>query len=71
MSHSSDFLKRVSEIALEIDPEIIDIGRRLHPSHPYADPRVIIHNTDARSFLEQTPLVVELVEQSAHTLCRA
>ncbi len=46
---------------VEIDPAIIDIGRRLHPSKPYADPRVVIHNTDARSFLEQTPLRFDLI----------
>ena len=37
--------------AVEIDPEIIAIGRRLHPNHPYDDPRVTVHNTDARVFL--------------------
>jgi SAM-dependent methyltransferase len=37
-------------VAVEIDPAIIDIGRRVHPEHPYADPRVAVVNDDARSF---------------------
>jgi spermidine synthase len=42
--------------AVEIDPEILDIGRRLHPARPYADARVITHVGDARAFLERTDL---------------
>ncbi|MCB1056152.1 MAG: methyltransferase domain-containing protein [Acidobacteria bacterium] len=37
--------------AVEIDPVILDLGRRYHPDRPYASPRVTVHNTDARSFL--------------------
>jgi len=40
--------------AVEIDPEIIQMGRELHPNNPYADPRVTVYNTDARSFLNET-----------------
>lgn len=40
--------------AVEIDPVILAIGRAMHPNSPYADPRVIVHNTDARSFLNET-----------------
>jgi hypothetical protein len=40
--------------AVEIDPVILDMGRLHHPNHPYADPRVVVHNTDARSFLNET-----------------
>jgi spermidine synthase len=47
--------------AVEIDPVIIEIGRTLHPAHPYSDPRVIIHNTDARAFLESTDLKFDLI----------
>jgi spermidine synthase len=36
--------------AVEIDPAIIDFGRRYHPEKPYADPRVRVVNDDARSF---------------------
>jgi hypothetical protein len=37
--------------AVEIDPAILDLGRRLHPNHPYDSPKVHLYNTDARSFL--------------------
>jgi Spermine/spermidine synthase domain len=38
--------------AVEIDPLILDFGRRLHPARPYGSPRVKVFTTDARSFLE-------------------
>jgi spermidine synthase len=48
--------------AVEIDPKILDLGRRLHPDRPYASPRVRTFNTDARAFLndhrEQYDLIV-------------
>lgn len=47
--------------AVEIDPVIIEIGRERHPADPYHDPRVIVHNTDARTFLESTPLDFDLI----------
>ncbi len=37
--------------AVEIDPVILDFGRRWHPDRPYASPRVRTINNDARSFL--------------------
>lgn len=40
--------------AIEIDPRIQDIGRRLHPDRPYADPRVSVHLDDGRSFARNT-----------------
>ena len=40
--------------AVEIDPVILQLGREIHPVRPYADPRVVVHNTDARSFLNDT-----------------
>jgi predicted RNA methylase len=39
--------KRV--VAVEIDPGIIEFGRKYHPEQPYADPRVEVVNDDARS----------------------
>src|SRR5262249_55414679 len=39
---------------VEIDPEIIAIGRRSHPARPYDSERVTIHVTDARAFLNDT-----------------
>jgi hypothetical protein len=37
--------------AVEIDPVILDFGRRWHPDRPYDSPRVRTINNDARSFL--------------------
>jgi SAM-dependent methyltransferase len=36
--------------AVEIDPQIIDLGRRHHPERPYDSPQVTLVNDDARSF---------------------
>ncbi|MEO7413928.1 MAG: hypothetical protein ABIZ81_11285 [Opitutaceae bacterium] len=47
--------------AVEIDPAIIEIGRKLHPARPYGGPRVIMHNMDARAFLESTDLKFDLI----------
>lgn len=47
--------------AVEIDPIIIELGRTSHPAHPYLDPRVVVHNTDARAFLESTQLTFDLI----------
>ena len=40
--------KRV--VAVEIDPVIIELGKKYHPEKPYADPRVEVVNDDARSY---------------------
>ena len=40
--------------AVEIDPRINELGRRLHPDKPYADPRVTVHLDDGRSFVRRT-----------------
>ncbi len=36
--------------AVEIDPAIIDMGRRFHPERPYQSPRVRLVNDDARAY---------------------
>jgi SAM-dependent methyltransferase len=41
--------------AVEIDPAIADIGRRLHAERPYDDPRVGLVVDDARSFFNRAP----------------
>ena len=46
--------------AVEIDPGILRIGGD-HPDHPYSSVRVHVHNTDARSFLENTREKFDLV----------
>lgn len=39
--------------AVEIDPEIIRLGRALHPDRPYDNPRVRVIQTDAREFFSR------------------
>jgi SAM-dependent methyltransferase len=41
--------------AVEIDPAIVDIGRRYHFEQPYQNPRVTAVVDDARSFFHTTP----------------
>ncbi|HEU5408486.1 MAG TPA: hypothetical protein VFU48_12010 [Nitrospira sp.] len=40
--------------AVEIDPLISTLGRRLHPEQPYSSPRVHLITNDARNFMRQT-----------------
>lgn len=40
--------------AVEIDPVIVDIGKRLHPDRPYQDARVHAFVTDGRNFLQNS-----------------
>lgn len=40
--------------AVEIDPEILELGRQFHPERPYQDPRVRVHLDDARSYFQRT-----------------
>jgi len=47
--------------AVEIDPVILSLGREVHPNQPYADPRVIVHQVDARSFLNETTERFDLI----------
>jgi len=46
--------------AVEIDPAILRLGRR-HPEHPYDDPRVAIHLTDARAFMKRATTKYDLI----------
>ena len=47
--------------AVEIDPAILELGKREHPEHPYASPRVSVHLTDARAFLKRTTRKYDVV----------
>lgn len=47
--------------AVEIDPVIADLGKKLHPDAPYADPRVHLIINDARSYLENTRKKYDLI----------
>ncbi len=40
--------------AVEIDERLYELGRELHPDRPYSDPRVDVHITDGRAFLERS-----------------
>jgi len=40
--------------AVEIDPVILQLGRRHHPEQPYADARVAVHLDDGRAFARRT-----------------
>jgi spermidine synthase len=52
-SHSID--------AVEIDPAILQLGRKEHPEHPYESPRVTVHLGDARNFLKRTDSHYDLI----------
>lgn len=47
--------------AVEIDPVIADLGRKLHPERPYDHPNVRVHIDDARSFLQKSDTKYDLV----------
>ncbi len=47
--------------AVEIDPAILDLGKRDHPEHPYESSRVSLYMTDARAFLKRTSQRYDLV----------
>ena len=45
----------------EIDPPLIQIGRELHPDHPYQSPRVTAHVADGREYLQDTSRHYDLI----------
>jgi len=47
--------------AVEIDPAILQLGRRAHPERPYESSRVHSHLTDARAFLKRTSRQYDLI----------
>jgi Spermine/spermidine synthase domain len=47
--------------AVEIDPELVRLGRQLNPDHPYQNSRVSIHVDDGRAFLQQTRVRYDLI----------
>lgn len=48
--------------AVEIDPQIVQLGRRWHPEKPYENPSVRVVVDDARSFLKSCPRKYDLVD---------
>jgi hypothetical protein len=47
--------------AVEIDPELQDLGAQYHPDHPYDDPRVTRITNDGRAYLQQTDTKYDLI----------
>lgn len=47
--------------AVEIDREIIQLGKELHFQKPYDDPRVTLYNDDARAFLKKNKDQYDLI----------
>jgi len=47
--------------AVEIDPLILGLGRKLHPEHPYDSPRVSVFVDDARAFFKKTNKRYDLI----------
>jgi hypothetical protein len=47
--------------AVEIDPELQDLGASYHPDRPYDDPRVTRITNDGRAFLQQTDTTYDLI----------
>lgn len=47
--------------AVEIDPRIYQLGRKLNPDRPYQDARVSIHINDGRAFLQRTTNHYDLI----------
>jgi len=47
--------------AVEIDPRLYELGRQLHPDHPYDDPRVTVHIDDGRAFLRKSQERYDLI----------
>jgi spermine/spermidine synthase len=47
--------------AVEIDPVILQLGKRYHPEHPYDSPRVTVYVDDARAFFRKTKHKYDLI----------
>jgi hypothetical protein len=47
--------------AVEIDPQLQELGAEYHPMHPYEDPRVTRIANDGRAYLEQTDKTYDLI----------
>jgi hypothetical protein len=47
--------------AVEIDPRLYQLGKELQPNHAYQNPRVSVHITDGRAYLEQTKRKYDLI----------
>jgi spermidine synthase len=50
-----------SVTAVEIDPLILDLGRKLHFEHPYQSPKVQVVVNDARSYIQNSSQQFDLI----------
>jgi len=48
-------------VAVEIDPQILAEGRRLHPEHPYSSPKVEAIVNDARNYFKRADQRFDLI----------
>lgn len=46
---------------VEIDPVIVELGRKYHPEKPYQSDRLTLHVDDARSYLQRTERRYDLI----------
>ena len=69
---TEEYLQKAPRIdAVEIDPTIIEIGRKYHHEKPYREPNVNVTVDDGRTFIERTNKKYDLVIMSladSHTL---
>lgn len=57
--------------AVEIDPVIVQIGKKYHPNQPYQDPKINLITADGRAFMEKTKNRYDLIVMGladSHTL---
>ncbi|KZS67547.1 spermidine synthase [Mycobacterium kansasii] len=47
--------------AVDIDPQLVQIGVRRNPDRAYSDPRVSVHIDDGRAFLQSTDATYDLI----------
>lgn len=47
--------------AVDINPWVIEMGRRHHPERPFSSPRVVTHVADGRAFLRRSEVKYDLV----------
>ncbi|MFC2173329.1 spermidine synthase [Acidobacteriota bacterium] len=47
--------------AVEIDPVIVEIGKKHNPQNPYGNPRVNVHTEDARAFFHKAEHKYDLI----------
>jgi spermidine synthase len=50
--------------AVEIDPLILNLGRKMHFEHPYSSPNVTVINDDARSYVQNSRERFDLIVYS-------